>query len=68
MLQEKTQSSLQHRVQEYLRNKPIAYASERSEKEAVEAIFTLLKKAEEELKAAQERVDRLKWELAKSKA
>jgi hypothetical protein len=67
-LQQKNQNSLNNRVNEYLRGKPVTYAVEESEEAMIEAIFDQLHKAEEDLKAAQERVDRLKWELAKAKS
>jgi hypothetical protein len=41
------------------------YAVEETEEGAMEAIFQLLKTAEVELKTAENRVARLKWELAK---
>jgi hypothetical protein len=58
-------SSLQNRVDQYLKDQYIGYVSEPSETETVEDLFRMVKKAEEELSAAQERVDRLKWELAR---
>lgn len=66
MPQQKTQNSLQQRVDKYLSGKPRAYVVEEVGEEAVEDIFNIVQKAEEDLKAAQERVDRLKWELAKA--
>ena len=63
-----TQLSLHQRVDDLLHNYPLAYAVEEPKEESVEAIFTLLKRAEEDLKNAQERVDRLKWELEKAKS
>jgi hypothetical protein len=46
----------------------MAYAVEESEAAIIEAIFEQLQKAEQDLKTVQERVDRLKWELAKAKS
>jgi hypothetical protein len=63
---QKTQNSLQQRVDKYLSGNPTTYVVEEAGEEAVEDIFNILQKAEEDLKAAQERVDRLKWELAKA--
>jgi prefoldin subunit 5 len=69
VLQEKTQNSLQQRVNVYLHGD---YIVEESRDEAVEVLFDMLQQAEEELQkagenleAAQERVGRLKLELAK---
>jgi hypothetical protein len=59
------QESLQQRVDNYLSGNPLAYVVEGPTEEAIEAIFSLLQKAEEDLKATQERVDRLQLELAK---
>jgi hypothetical protein len=61
--QQKTQNSLQQRVDKYLSGNPTTYVVEEAGEEAVEDIFDIVQKAEEHLKAAQERVDRLKWEL-----
>jgi len=49
-----------------LHDNPRAYVVEEGGEEAVEDIFNIVQKAEEDLKAAQERVDGLKWELAKA--
>ncbi|MEZ5504279.1 MAG: hypothetical protein R3E50_17080 [Halioglobus sp.] len=65
-LQLENKKSLHNRVNEYLRGKPAAYAAEAPEEASVEAIFDMLQKAEADLKGAQQRVDRLKWELAKA--
>ena len=67
-LQPKNEESLHNRVNNYLRGKPMMYAVDDSDEAAIEAIFDQLLKAEEDLKAMQERVDRLKWELAKAKS
>jgi len=40
----------------------------KAKEESVDAISTLLARAERELKVAQERVDRLKWELEKARS
>ena len=61
-------NTLQNRVDQYLHGKPAAYVAEESETEAVETIFIELQKAEEVLQTARERVDRLKWELAKAQS
>ncbi len=58
-------NSLQNRVDRYLKDKFIDYASEPTESETIDDLFTMVKKAEEDLAAAQERLDRLKWELAR---
>lgn len=67
-LERQTEESLQERINDYLRGKPSDYASEESEEEVVKTLLGMLQKAEQDLKAAQERIDRIKWELAKSKA
>jgi tRNA(Phe) wybutosine-synthesizing methylase Tyw3 len=66
VVQQKDQESLQQRVDEYLRGNSTAYVVEEVREEAVEDIFAMVQKAEEDLKAAQERLERLKWELAKA--
>ena len=60
---EKTQAPLLNRVNDYLRTNPLDYAVEEPMEESFEAIFSLLKKAETDLQEAQDRVNRLKWEL-----
>jgi len=60
--------SLQQRVNGILRGSPLAYAVEEPKEESVEALFSLLQRAEEELKAAQNRVNRLRWELEKARS
>ena len=62
------QESLHNRVNDYLRGNPIGYAVEEPKEESVEAIFGLLQRAEKELDVAQNRVARLKWELAKAQS
>jgi uncharacterized protein YukJ len=64
----KDQKYLQNRVNDYLRGKPIPYAVEESDEAVIEAILDQLHKAQEDLKAAQVRVDRFKWELEKAKS
>jgi hypothetical protein len=60
--------SLQQRVDEYLRGKPKLGMPEESEEQTANAIFEMLQKAENNLKNAQARVDRLRWELARLQA
>ena len=62
VLQKKTQNSLQQRINVYLHGE---YIVEDSQDEAVVVLFDMLQQAEENLEAAQERVDRLKSELAR---
>ncbi len=66
--QKQTQESLQQRVNDLLRGNPLGYAVEVSRQQSVEDITSLLQRAEEELKAAQASVDRLKWELDKARS
>ncbi|MEZ5570990.1 MAG: hypothetical protein R3E64_03115 [Halioglobus sp.] len=68
MLDSATNKSLQQRVDDYLRSKPKATIVEESEEKTASAIFEMLQQAEVSLKAAQARVDRLRWELAKSQS
>jgi hypothetical protein len=65
---QQTQESLQQRVDNYLNGNPLAYVIEGPTEEAIEPIFILLQRAEEDLKASQERVDLLKWELEKARS
>jgi len=67
-LEQKNEKSLHNRVNDYLKNKPVRYAVVESEEETVEAILDELHKAGEDLKAVKERIDRLKWALAKAKS
>jgi len=67
-LEQKNEKSLHNRVNDYLKNKPVIYAVVESEEETVEAILDELHKAGEDLKAVKERIDRLKWALAKAKS
>jgi hypothetical protein len=66
--QQESGNSLNQRVSNYLRDKPVEYAHEESEAEALDAIFDTLLKAEEDLRDAQERIDLFKWEIAKIKS
>jgi len=61
-------NSLHQRVINYLHDEPIEYAHEETEAEALDAIYTLLLKANEDLKATQKRINLLKWELEKIKS
>jgi len=65
---QQTQESLQQRVNGILRGIPRVYAIEEPKEESVEAIFCLLQRAEEDLRAAQGRVDRLKRELERARS
>jgi len=64
--QQQSQESLQERIDDYLRGNPLAYAVEEPKEESVEAIFRLLQREEEVLKAVQERIARLKWDLERA--
>jgi hypothetical protein len=66
--QQKPPVSLQQRINELLHSNPVAFAIDEPKEESVDAISTLLARAEKELKAAHERVDRLKWELEKARS
>jgi hypothetical protein len=59
-------STLQQRVAEVLSDSLPVYALDDSEANAVDSIFDLLQKAKVDLHAAQDRVDNLKWKLAKA--
>jgi hypothetical protein len=65
---QQTQESLQQRVDNYLGGNPLAYVVEGPTEEAIEAVFSLLQKAEKDLKATQERVDQLKRVLEKARS
>ena len=65
---QKTKSPLQQRVNDLLHGNPLGYAVEESMQQSVEDFSILLQRAEEELKASQARVDRLKWELEKARS
>jgi hypothetical protein len=63
-----TQESLLQRVNDILHGNPTAYAVVESKEESIEAIFNLLQRAEEELRAVRERVNRLKWALERARS
>jgi len=65
---QKPPESLQQRINHLLHSNPVTFAIEEPKEESVDAISTLLARAEQELKVAQERVDRLKWELEKARS
>ena len=65
--QQDVKQTLQQRVTSLLRSEHSGYVSGESDIETVDAIYQTLLRAEKDLEAAQERVDRLKWELAKAK-
>lgn len=65
VFEQRDRASLQQRVDTYLRSNPTGYVVEEAGEDAVESIFDMVQKAEEDLKAAQQRLDRLRWELAK---
>ncbi len=67
-LQQENQNSLHARVNDYLRGNPTMYETEESDQTTVEAMIEQLQKAEEDLRTAQERVDRLVWELDRGKS
>lgn len=52
----------------YLSGRPPVYAADdaSSEVAVVDSLFGMLQNAEGDLQAAQDRVERLKWELAKA--
>ena len=64
----KSKKYLQSRVNDYLRGKPEPDAVEEAEAAVIEAITDQLHKAEEDLKAAQLRVERFKRELLRAKS
>ena len=68
MSQQKPPESLQQRINALLHSNPVTFAIEEPKEESVEAISTLLARAEQALKVAQERVERLKWELEKARS
>jgi DNA repair ATPase RecN len=57
---------LHNRVSDYLKSKPEIYAVVESEEETIEAILDELNKAQEDLKAVNERIRVLKWALARA--
>ena len=68
MSRQKTPESLQQRINALLHSNPVTFAIDEPKEESVDAISTLLARAEQALKVAQERVDRLKWELEKARS
>jgi hypothetical protein len=58
--------TLQQRVKEILSGAPPDYASDDSDADIVNSAFDMLQKAEDDLNAAQARVNNLKWKLAKA--
>lgn len=67
--------SLQQRVSQILRNEHTQYAQEASQEDAVGVILEMLQRAEADLAAAleraasaEERIARLKWQLAKAQS
>jgi hypothetical protein len=66
--QQKPTESLQQRINDLLHSNPVAFAIEEPKEESVDAISNLLARAEIQLKTAQDRVDRLKWELEKARS
>lgn len=68
MSKQKPERSLHQRVNELLHNKPVTFAIEEPKEESIEALLTLLNRAEKELESAQKRVDRLRWELEKARS
>ena len=65
---QKTQESLQQRVNDLLRGNPLGYVVEESMQQSTEDISILLQRAEKKLKAAQASVDLLKWELERARS
>ncbi|MEM1155228.1 MAG: hypothetical protein AAGI44_13910 [Pseudomonadota bacterium] len=68
MSKQKSQGSLQQRINDLLHSNPVAFAIEEPKEESIEALSTLLARAEKELESAKKRVDRLRWELEKAKS
>lgn len=65
VLELKNQQSMQERINNLLRGKPIDPVHEESAEEAIQDVVRELERAERELNAAQSRVDRLKNELGR---
>lgn len=61
------QKSLHKRINEYLCSEPVTYEIGETDQATIEVMCDRLRRAEEDLKTAQERVDRLVWELDKAK-
>lgn len=68
MSQQRAAGSLQQRINDLLHSNPVAFAIEEPKEESVDALSTLLARAERELEVAQTRVDRLRWELEKARS
>jgi hypothetical protein len=62
-------ANLQQRVNMYLSGRPPEYPADdaSSDLAVVDSLFSMLQTAEGDLQAAQGRVERLKWQLAKAK-
>lgn len=67
-LEQQNEKSLHNRVNDYLSRTPVTYGVVESEEETIESILDELNKAGEELRAVKERIQRLKWALAKAKS
>lgn len=65
VLELKNQQSMQERINNLLRGKPIDPVHEESAEEAIQDVVRELEQAERQLNVAQSRVDRLKNELAR---
>ena len=68
MSRQKSPESLQQRINTLLHSNPVAFAIEEPKEESVDAISNLLARAELQLEVAQDRVDRLRWELEKARS
>ena len=66
--QQENGKSLHSWVNDYLGGKPMTYAVDESEESIIEAMFDQLRMAKDDLRVVQQRIDRLKWELAKAKS
>jgi peptidoglycan hydrolase CwlO-like protein len=64
--EQKNEQSLQNRINDYLSRTLVTYSVIESEEETIESILDELDKAEEDLKAVEERIRLLKWALAKA--
>jgi hypothetical protein len=64
-LQHQNQESTRQRINEYLRGKTIGHAAAETLEGDIQAFVRELEQAEQELKTANNRVGRLRWELAK---
>ena len=59
-------NTLQARVDSYLRRNPLERGPYSAGHDVVGIVENLLQKAERDMRLAQRRVDRIKWELAKA--